>query len=66
MKMVSKSELAVLAVILTIACYRTLGSVPVLLMNFTSRLFDPFNVVWFLVILLLYRIYTWEGDQPNR
>ena len=63
--MVSKSELAVLLAILAIACYRTLGSVPVLVMDFTSRLFDPFNVLWFLAILVLYRIYTWEGDQPN-
>ena len=63
--MVSKSELAVLLAILAIACYRTLGSVPVLVMDFTSRLFDPFNILWFLAILVLYRIYTWGGDQPN-
>ena len=64
--MVSKSELAVLLVILAIACYRTLGSVPVLIMAFSSRLFDPFNILWFLVIVVLYRMCTWDGeDRPN-
>ena len=64
--MVSKSELAVLFIILGIACYRTLGSVPVLIMDFTSRLLDPFNILWFLVIVVLYRMCTWDGgDRPN-
>ena len=64
--MVSKSELAVLLIILGIACYRTLGSVPVLIMDFTSRLLDPFNILWFLVIVVLYRMCTWDGgDRPN-
>ena len=64
--MVTKTDLAILSVILAVVGIRALGSVPILVSSFLGRFFDSYSIFYFVVILLLYRLYTWEGGQNEQ